>query len=154
MESEWIGGWNSSHKNRDSLLRTCSLASSFYGNEKNSIVFVVWIIVVTYQINMADDMFFQASLKIFRQKPFQFLSKHFPISNRSRVNTFWKNVATFEGDRIHPLNLNYHGLKKKKKDAALQPLLVSGTKSSVRAYNKVSSESGGGRPDRSIVSRF
>lgn len=63
---------------------------------------------------MADDMFFQASLKIFRQKPFQFLSKHFPISNRSRVNTFWKNVATFEGDRIHPLNLNYHGLKKKK----------------------------------------
>lgn len=100
---------------RIELLRTCSLASSFYGNEKNSTVFVVWIIVVTYQINMADDMFFQASLKIFRQKPFQFLSKHFPISNRSRVNTFWKNVATFEGDRIHPLNLNYHGLKKKKR---------------------------------------
>lgn len=96
-------------------------------------------------------MFFQASLKIFRQKPFQFLSKHFPISNRSRVNTFWKNVATFEGDRIHPLNLNYHGLKKKKKeDAALQPLLVSGTKSSVRAYNKVSSESGVG--DRIVPS--
>lgn len=88
------------------------------------------------------------------QKPFEFLSKHFSLSDRFRVNTFSKNVATFEG-WTHPLNLNYHGLKKKKKKTHAHVVLAIisfGYKVSSKSLQSFIGDRIVG--DRSIVSRL